>query len=150
MRAMLLYFLPISRGTRKADGTDLDRGNGRTFLQTVLGKYISEDAGIWAEIDYGYWQWYTKNPTFDAISRQYELYHALGWDVSDNFTTYVGYNNYLTRYRDELDTQWPENHTFEFGIDFKVADNIFLNPFLESPFMLKDTDFIMILRTRIL
>lgn len=150
VRAYLSYYFPVSRDTRDLTGTDLDRGNGRTAVEVVLNRYLVPSANIWASIDVIYWEWYTKNPTFDNITRQFELYNSIGIDITNSFSAYVGYNGFVDRYRDGIGTEWKDLHALELGAEFKLINQIYLNPFLESPFMLKDTTFTLVVRASLL
>ena len=147
LSALTTYFVPLSSYARDSDGTSHDQSNGTLMLYTYFSKSFGD---FWIGLSQKSRRYFSKNPTFDSYNYYFELLNTIGWNVGQNTSVYVGYNNYITRWRDGIGSPWAEQHTVDLGMSYNFTRRLSVNPYLESPFMLKDTTFSFVVNYRIL
>ena len=141
------YSVPVSHFTKKGVGTDMDSGDGRFVLDSKLD-FSRKIQPLWLNLRWFAYQNLKRHPKPAGLDRRYEIFNKVGINPLKKTDAYIGYNNYINWYRDGYKDPWKTNQALELGGTYYFTPDTFINPFVETPFHLKDTQLWLYIETR--
>lgn len=134
------YHLPLSRRTKNNIGSETDRGGGHTWFRPIVENYFFDQRLIIRQ-DWTWRHFFSSRPTEETYTDDFWLYNVIQVKASKHLAPYVSYNGYPERRMNGQWTQWSKTHTLEMGLEWNLNDKVMIQPFLETPFLLKNTMF---------
>ncbi len=145
------YYFPVSKRTKENVGTEFDTGSGIIRVQSRIDAGPIGGTPIWVSARWNSFFFLKKNPIDKTLSEYFQLFNKIGYAVNDNFSPYIGYNNYFDWNRDGRKSPWRKNQAGEVGVFYNFTPDTYVNFFLETPlFQLKDTQIWLGFDTRLI
>lgn len=133
------YYVPVSAETKRDIGTERDKGNGQAMGRLIFSQSIL-DGRMKAVAEYDYRKNFSERLKAKVgVTQVHEVYGWLNMPVSETVTPYVSYKNIMNRYISGLGDPWVKNHTVGFGAKWQATKSLSIDPYVDSPFMLKDS-----------
>lgn len=149
LRGRLSYLPAISRQSLRNRGTRFDAGAGTVNLVFQAGKNLGDSP--WSiDGSYEVYQLLKSNPIPRGIDQSFELYSRVRYSWNEIWNAYISYNAYPVRRRDQSWTPWSKVHFLELGFVTRLGKDLYLNPSLETPWMLRESNILLWLDARFL
>ena len=133
------YYVPVSAETKHEIGTPKDKGNGQAMGRLIFTQAMF-DGRLKNLAEYDYRRNFAeKKVAGKAIDETHEFYNILYVPVNDKLSPYVSYKSFVNRYNSGKGDPWVKNHTVGVGAKWQAMKELSVEPFMDSPFMLKDT-----------
>jgi hypothetical protein len=116
-----------------------DKGKGQA-LGRLIYNHSLVDGWVNAMVEYDYRRNFSERlAPKKGVTDVHEFYGWLQVPVTEATTPYVSYKNIVNRYNSGLGDPWVKNHTVGVGARWQPVKSFYLDPSIDSPFMLKDT-----------
>lgn len=134
------YYLPVSAENKRELGSVRDKGNGRALGRLIYTQSLGK-APLEVVSDLNYFHHFPQKTTPKTILGVIEVYNFLNWKTGTAWTPYLSYKNIVQRFHNGRGDPWTKAHTIGLGSRWQANPNLSIDPALDWPFALKDTQF---------